>query len=230
MSSPGPRTMTMPTPGVNGHRPAPSQLGSPLSTRHRPKGYAALAVALIVGLGALGYYFYTTAGTKVPVVVAVHEIPAGHSIARSDLTTVEVAGDVTAVAGANLPSLVGQTAAVEILPNTLVQRAMVTSVSPLASSQAMVGVAVAPGQMPSIGLSPGQSVDVLQLPSKGTSVPDASSPPASVLAPAAVVYDVRSNPSVAGGALLTLLVPKSASYGIEAASNSGLVAVVTVSG
>lgn len=232
MSSPGPGTVLMQAPAANGQHPTPTAgggLGTPLSTRHHPPGYAALAVVLMVGLGALGYYFDTIAGAKTPVVAAATDIPAGHTITRSDLTTVEVSGGVVAVAGGHLPSLLGQVAAVEILPHTLVQRAMVSSASPLASSQALVGVAVAPGQIPSMGLSPGQRVEVLALPAKGV-VASVSPSPSPVLAPAALVFDVRPNPSVAGGSLLTLRVPRSAALGIESASSSGQIALVTVSG
>ncbi len=215
-------------PAANGHGP-PSGLGSPLSTRQRPKGYAALAVALIVGLGALGYWFYTQAGAKVPVVVAVHDIAVGHTIDRSDLSTVQVSGGVTAVAGNHLSSLVGQTAAVEILPNTLVQRSMVTRGSALTSGQGLVGVATAPGQIPSSGLVPGDRVEVLQLPDKGSAA-SSSSAASAVLVPAATVYDVRANPSSAGGTLLTLVVPTSAAFGVSQASNAGSIALVKVGG
>jgi len=224
MTSSRQRVVSAPAP-TNGHRPG--ALSTPLSTKHRPRGYAALAVALIVACGALGSYLYTQAGAKVPVVMAVHDIPAGHTIDRSDLTSVEVSGGVTAVAGDHLSNLVGETAAVEILPNTLVQRAMVTSGAPLTASQAIVGVAAAPGQIPSSGLRPGDKVEVLQLPEKGSA---SSSPASPVLADAAMVFDVRDNPSSAGGSLLSLVVPKSAAAGIAAASNAGLIALVRVGG
>ena len=81
---------------VNGHRPPKAQHGTALPTRTRPKGYAALAVALIIGFGALGFWFYTSAGSKTPLVMTTQDIPVGHVIQRDDLTTVEVAGGVTA--------------------------------------------------------------------------------------------------------------------------------------
>ena len=153
---------------MNGHR-SPAGLATPssLSTKVRPKGYAALAVALLVGFGALGFWFYTSAGQKVPVVVAVRDIPVGHTIARADLSTIEVSGGVTAVAGDHLSSLLGQTAAVEIQPNTLVQRSMVTAGTQLPAGDGLVGVAAAPGQIPSSGLAPGDKVEVFQLTQKG---------------------------------------------------------------
>jgi hypothetical protein len=217
----------------NGYRPnAGVAVASGLSTRVRPKGYAALAVALLVGFGALGFWFYTSAGHKVPVVVAVRDIPLGHTIARGDLSTVEVAGGVTAVAGDHLSSLVGQTAAVAIVANTLVQRSMITTGSTLPAGAGLVGVAAAPGQIPSSGLSPGDTVEVLQLSQKGDA-PSASSPVVAgqaVLVKAATVFDVRANSSSSGGTLLTLVVPQTAAFGVAQASNAGLIALVTVGG
>jgi Flp pilus assembly protein CpaB len=160
----------------------------------------------------------------VPVLMAARDIPAGHVITRSDLRTVSVAGGVTAVAANHLSEVVGQTAAVEILPQTPVQLAMVTTRSSLSSTQVLVGVAEAAGQVPSSGLDPGDQVEVLQLPQKTASTSSVSSP---VLA-TATVYDVRPDPAVEGGTLLTLLAPKAAAYPITAASDAGLVALVKV--
>jgi hypothetical protein len=208
----------------NGHRPIAA---GTLPTRQHPKGYAALAVALIVGFAALGFWFYSQAGAKVPVVMAVNDIPSGHVITREDVTTVQVAGRVTAVGANHLDSLIGQTATVEILPNTLVQRAMVTASTSVPASQAIVGVALAPGQSPSAGLRPGDRVDVLGLPAKGVGQGAGTG---TVLAAAVTVFDVRDNPSTAGGLLASLIVPKQAATTIAAASNADLVALVKVGG
>ena len=233
----GPLQQRLPTqapPTMNGHRPA-SGLATPssLSTKVRPKGYAALAVALLVGFGALGFWFYTSAGQKVPVVVAVRDIPVGHTIARADLSTVEVSGRVTAVAGDHLSSLLGQTAAVEIQPNTLVQRSMVAAGTQLPAGDGLVGVAAAPGQIPSSGLAPGDKVEVFQLPQKGvasSATPSGAVATQAVLVKSATVYDVRSNVSSTGGTLLTLVVPQDSAYGVAQASNAGLIALVKVGG
>jgi hypothetical protein len=221
MTSSGARTMPMSA--ANGHRPT-GGLSSPLPTANRPKGYAALAVMLIVGLGALGYWFYNQAGAKVAVVFAARDIPAGQVITASDLKTVSVAGGVTAVAANHMSEVIGRTASVQILPQTPVQLAMVTARSSLSATQSLVGVAVAPGQIPSAGLVPGDQVQVLQLPQKGAATSSVSSP----LLATATVYDVRANPAVEGGTLLTLLAPRTAAYPITAASDAGLIALVTV--
>jgi hypothetical protein len=202
-------------------------VGAPLPIRQKRPGYAALAVVLIVGLAALGAYFYSQAGKKVPVVVVTTRVPVGHKIERSDLSTVQVAGNVTAIGGANLNSVVGQTAVVELLPHTLLQRAMVTSAPALTSSAAQVGVAVSPGQIPADGLNPGDTVQVLQLQVKN-SASSAAAPAPSVLAEDATVYSSTSDPSRSGGTLLTLVVPKSAAGAVAAASNAGLIALIRV--
>ena len=92
---------------VNGLGPSPvERVGTALPIRQKRPGYAALAIVLIVGLAAIGAYFYSQAGRKVPVVVVTADVPAGHKIQRSDLSTVQVAGSVTAIGGAHLGSVV----------------------------------------------------------------------------------------------------------------------------
>lgn len=203
-------------------------VGAPLPTRQKRPGYAALAVVLIVGLAAIGAYFYSQAGKKVPVVVVTTDVPVGHKIQRSDLSTVQVAGGVTAIGGASLTSMVGKTAVVELLPNTLLQRSMVTSAPALNSSAAQVGVAVTPGQIPANGLSPGDTVEILQLPPKNTGGVSTPARSATVLATTAAVYSSATDPSQSGGTLLTLVVPKAIAAAVATASNAGLIALIRV--
>ena len=201
-----------------------------LPTRQRRPGYIALAVVLIVGLAALGAYWYSRAGQKTPVVLVIRDVPAGHVIARSDVSTVDVAGQVTAIGGSRIDSVAGEVATVELLPNTLLQRSMLASSSPLPASDAMVGVELKPGQLPAAGLADGATVQVLQLPSKDnvTGAGSSAALTAIVLAAQATVYGSTSDPSQTGGTLVTLIVSKTASSAIAAASSAGLVALVQV--
>lgn len=216
-------TTTLPKVSTNGRGPLP--------VRQKRPGYAVIAIVLIVGLGALGAYFYTKAGQKTPVVVVTKDVAAGHRIERSDLSTVNVAGGVTAIGGSNLNSVVGEVATVELLPGTLLQRAMVTSANPLPAGSSLVGVELKPGQLPAGGIKDGAKVQVLQLPNKNSttaSTSAAAAQNATVLATAATVYQSASDPSQTGGVLLTLLVPSDNAPAIAAASSSGLVALVQV--
>lgn len=209
---------------VNGSaRLGPGGLGATLPTRQRHNGFVALAVALIVGLAAIGAYLYSQAGAKTPVVMVVRDVPAGQLIERSDLTTVPVSGPVVAFAGDRLSSVVGQRAAVTLLPDMLLQRSMVTSGEVLAAGQAQVGVAVRSGQIPADGLVPGEVVRVVQLPVKGGVAGQAK-----VLTNRATVFSARADPAASGGTLVTLEVRAAVGTQVAAASSAGAVALVKV--
>lgn len=221
---PGARTVPM-APASNGHR-APGGLSTPLPTANRPRRYVALAVALIVGCAALGYWAYARAAGKVDVLVAARQIPAGHVITSADLTSTPVAGGITAVAADHLAEVVGHPAAVTILARTPMQLAMITTGNALPAGDVLVGVAESPGQIPSSGLAAGDVVMVVQLPLKTAAPSSVDSP----LLATATVFDVRANPAAEGGSLLTLEIPKAAAYPVTAASDAGLVALVQVPG
>lgn len=213
-------------PGLNGVGRVPTgPVGTALPTRQRHNGLVALAVALIVGLAAIGAYLYSSAGEKVPVVMVVREVPAGQTIERADLTTVAVSGQVTAFGAGRLNSLVGQQAAVTLLPDMLLQRSMVTQGETLPAGQSEVGVAVRSGQIPADGLEPGDVVQVVALPSKD-SVGEGGK--ASVLVERAQVFAVRADPSTNGGTLLTVVVPSAAGTAVATASGAGQVALIRV--
>ena len=212
----------------NGSATPTARAGAPLPTRERKPGYVAMAVLLIVGLAALFGFFYQQAGSKQPVVVVAREVPAGHVLQREDLSTVDVAGGVVAIAGANLESVLGQVATVPLLPNTLLQRSMVTDENPLTADQARVGVALKSGQIPAEGVQPGDVVQVVQLPGDGQAAPtkDQAGPP--VLVDRATVYAAAEDPALSGGTLLTLVVPADMAPLVAVAGAAGRVAVIAV--
>ena len=199
---------------------------TPLPTRQRRGGWTALGAVLVIGIGAAFGYLYSSAGSKEPVVVVTAPIAVGEVIDRSDLSTVDVAGDLTAIAGANLTSVVGERAAVALLPGTLLQRSMVTDADPVPAGMAQVGVAVKGGQLPADGLVPGDRVQVLRLPGQ---VAGAGNPaPPTILVEAATVFAAHQDPVQAGTTLLTLVVPAAVSPRVAAASAAGAAAVVKV--
>ena len=198
-------------------------VGAALPTRQRHNGFTALAVALIVGLAAIGAWLYSSAGSKTQVVMVVHRVQVGQVIDRSDLTTVAVSGPVVAYAGSRLPGIVGQRAAVTLLPDMLLQRSMVSTGASLPTGEAQVGVAVRSGQIPADGLLAGDVVRVVQLASKGSTELTAK-----VLTERAQVFSSRPDPAVSGGTLLTVVVPDAVSTAVAAASAAGAVALVKV--
>ncbi len=197
----------------------------PLPTRQRRPGWTALAVALILGFAALGAYLYVQAGAKTPVVVVVADVPAGHVLTRTDVSTVAVAGGVTAIAAERLDTVVGQRASVHLLPNMLLQNSMVSDQPGLSAAQAAVGVVVKSGQIPADGLTPGDTVAVVALPPAATSTGAAA---AQVIVASALVDAFRQDPAQTGGSLLTLIVPRESATAVAAASGAGKIALVEV--
>ena len=198
---------------------------SPLPTRERRPGLLALGLVVVLGAGALFGWLYSTAGEKTPAVVVTSKIPVGQVIERTDLSTVDVAGAVTAIAGGNLDSVVGERASVTLLPGTLLQRSMVTDTDPLPAGRVQVGVAVRASQLPADGVVPGDRVTVLRL---GSAQPaDATSEP-KVLVDGAAVDAVREDPTQAGTTLVTLLVTSAQGPAVAAASGAGSAALIKV--
>jgi len=204
---------------------------SPLPTRQRRPGLAAVGLIVVLGMGAVFGWLYTTAGEKTPVVVMAREVPVGQVIERADLSTVDVAGSVTAIAGANLTSAVGQRAAVGLIPGTLLQRGMLTSGDPIPAGQVQVGVALKAGQLPADGVTAGDTVAALRL---GATAPGAEQGTGSaaaapvVLVDAATVYSVRADPTQTGGSLVTLVVTAAQGLAIAEASSTGNAVLIKV--
>ena len=212
-------------PTVNGNAVNVASLRLPLATRQRKPGYVALAVILIIGLAVAFGWFYKSSGAKVPVVVVIQPVAAGHPVLRQDLSTIDVSGGVVAVGGDHLGSVVGEIATVDLLPNTLLQRSMVTSADTLPAGFAEVGVALKGGQVPAEGLSPGDSVEIVALPDKGTAGAGQS---ATVLVGSAKVFAAVPDPAQVGGLLVTVTVPSTVAVPVAQASGTGLVALIKV--
>jgi len=205
-----------------------SRAGSPLPTRERRPGYIALAVVLIVGLAAVGAWLYAGAGAKTPVIVMYGTVPVGQKIQRSDLTTVAVAGGITAIRGDSIDSIVGQTAAVTLLPDTILQRSMLRTGPALTNGTAQVGIAVKAGQIPADGLAPGDSVVIFRLPADDAAA--ASAGATRLTDPAVKVSAVRADPAQTGGTLVTVDVPSNEVGPIATANGLGHLSIVRVAG
>lgn len=204
-----------------------------LPTRQRRPGYAALALMLIVSFAAMGAWLYQQAGRKTAVVVVAKAVPAGHVVPREALTTVPVAGAVTAVAAPNLGTVVGQTAAVDLLPGMLVQRSMLSSGPVVERGMAQVGVALPPGRAPSDGLAAGDMVMVVRVPpddatAQGQGSGKSATAVTVVLAGRARVFDARQDPGQAGGLVVTVTVPVDGARAVAAASSAGQVVLIRV--
>ncbi|MBA3745286.1 SAF domain-containing protein [Sporichthya sp.] len=204
----------------------PAGVPRPLPTRARRPGLIAGAVLLIVGLALTGGLLVSGAAGKTEVLVAAGAVPAGHVLTAGDVRATSVAGDVRAIRAADLATVVGQSAAVGLVPGQLLNRDMLTTATVPAPGQAMIGLSLAPGQFPADGLAVGDQVLAVMIPAAGGSSADASLTARALTT--AEVFGLRSDPSSSGATLVTLVVPLNMANQVLAQSAVGRIGLVKV--
>lgn len=196
----------------------------PLPTRARRPGLIALAVLLIVGFALSGAVLVSRAGDTTDVLVAARPVAAGHVIEPADLRAIKVAGPVRAIPAMEMSTVVGSTAAVGLVDGQVLNRAMLTAAMVPAPDQAMIGLALAPGQFPADGIAIGDQVLAVMIPAAG----DTATPPTARALTTAEVYGLRADPSHGGDTLVTLVVPLTMANQVLAQSAVGRIGLVKV--
>lgn len=155
----------------------PAVVASAVKLRRRPL-LMVVAAALIVAGGGLGALLWSSATTNAEVVIVRASVERGEVIAAEDLATVRVTLDpaLQTVPGSGLPDLVGKRAAADLAVGTLLAPSQVTDMVVPATGESMVGIAVAPGLLPSEPLRPGDAVRLVQTPGAGGEVTGKAAP------------------------------------------------------
>ena len=203
----------------------PPAAARPLPTRARRPGLVAGAVALIVGFALAGGLLVSSAAGKTEVLVMAGPVAAGHVVGAQDVRATSVAGDVRAIASDDLATVLGQTAAVDLVGGQLLNRDMLTGATLPRPGQSMLGLALAPGRLPGDGLAVGDRVQALAVPTAGASAADPTDLPR-VLA-IGEVFAVRADSSTAD-TLVTVVVPSSAAGRLAAYGATGQVSLIKV--
>jgi len=207
---------------------ANGQAGAPAPPRPRRRNgpIAIVGVLLVVACAALFAVGWLQAGNRQPVLALARPVTAGQVIAAADLQVVRVSasGPVSLLPASQEPAVVGQTAAAAMPAGSLLTSAEIGA-APLAKGQALLGVALKPGQYPP-DLSAGQTVDVLSTP-QGSSSTAGSATSAALPAGRAVVLSVTP-PGSQGETVVELEVSQDAMPQVAAASASGQIALATV--
>ncbi len=130
-------------------KPAAGRRPDRLPARGRRQRDGLLAV-LIVLAGMVLAGVWAASGDPARRVLAVHRpVAAGQRLGPADLTVRSVAGSgLGLVAAADSARVVGQTAAVDLTPGTLLTAAMLTDRTTPGSGEALVGVPLRPGAFP----------------------------------------------------------------------------------
>ena len=213
-----------------GPRPARPPERLPQQRRRRRPGLAALAVMLVVGSSAVSAGLVLDSGDTTSVLTVTRSVPAGQVLTAADLGTADIFGTgLTAVAASSRDEVIGLTAAVDLLPGTLLSDAMVTSEPVPARGQAVVGLSLKPGLLPEAELKPGTTVMLVRLPSpNGTqAATEAESSADQILVPRARVLSETSDPTT-GGRLVSLLLAQSVAAEVSRAAAAGAVSLVVI--
>ncbi len=193
----------------------------PVKTKRRPVLIiASLAALLLAALG--GVWLWTSATSSEDVVVARSTVSRGAVITAGDVTTARVSLDptVASIPAAQMSTVVGKRAALDIAAGGLLTPADVASEVVPAQGETVVGLSLVNGMLPAIALQAGDRVRVVQTPGAQGQVGD--SPPVTVSA--TVVAVTRS--SDGQSTLVDLLVSADAAPDLAARAATGKVAVV----
>ncbi len=208
----------------NGQRAAAFRLEPP----GRRVQVSQLVVAVfLVAVGALvAVVLFSQAAARQPVLALANPVERGEVIGAEDLMVVYVATDdpISSLPAEAASGLVGLTAVTDLEAGTILTPAHFVSRSALDPGEGVVGLALAPGEYPTLRLAPGDVVDVV-LTARGSSQPGGTPE----VVGSAVVFDVADLGS-GGDRFVSLRMPAEAAAEIADAAAAGRVRLVLVAG
>lgn len=205
------------------------RLGATPPRRSLP--WVTLGVLLIAGFALASVLAWQQLGQHRAVLAVVRPVAAGHAIGADDLQVVHLASDgpVQPVAAADQPGVLGRPAAVALLAGTLLTTAALGPPATLAADQAVVAVALKPGQFPT-ALAAGTHVLVADTGSAGggaaATTPAGGVSAGSALVDSAVVVDLQPPGEGGEAAVVSLRLPARDATLVAAASAAERVALI----
>ncbi len=162
-----------------------------------------LSALLVFGSIAAFATVYASANHAQSVLIVTQTIEQGQRISAGDLgqASATISSGVEPILVADAPDLAGRRAAVTIPAGSLLTLADTTTSQPIYPGEAVVGMALKPGQVPAGGVEPGEQVMMVETGAPGTplaSLPSSTGSAAGVstgsgiLVPRATVFDVET--------------------------------------
>lgn len=216
---------------------AQAAAGPPPGRRRRNLPLAMSGVLLVAGCATAFAVMSVNAGDRRPVVVVRHDVAAGTVLAPDDVGTVRAAvpGSLHLIGAADLEAVTGRTTSVPLSARTLLTWDMLTQRAFPPAGQAIVGVALKPGQAPPT-LVPGSRVQAYQVagdqpdqPATGQPTTAAGGGEPALPITAATVLRVRSAAD-GGGTVVEMQLPKDDVPQVAAAAAAGRVTLALVAG
>lgn len=221
MAAPQLRTTT---PTTNRTAISPAAFAGPGAARRSTPmalvGVAAVVVGALVFLG-----LYVGADRRQSVLVAARPVAPGQIIVAEDLGVADIAvSEGTGVVPASQAgAVVGQSAAVGLVPGAVLSPAQLGASSGLQGGQAQVGAILQPGQAP-LGLRQGSRVRVVDTGATAAG----EDVPARVVSADAVVSDVGAASSASTSKVVSLIVPEAEATAVAAAGAAGRLSLVVI--
>jgi hypothetical protein len=130
------------------------------------------SIVLIFTSVAVFAQLYASAARQTSVLITTTSIEQGQQLSPSDLgeASVSISGDVSVIPAADASELRGKHASVTIPAGSLLTVQDVTNAQPFSPGDAVVGMALKSGQLPSAGVEPGDEVMVVETGPPGTSL------------------------------------------------------------
>jgi hypothetical protein len=182
-----------------------------------------VVAVLLVAVSALAaVVVFSQASAREPVLALANPVERGQILEGEDLRAVYVAADdpVATVSADSLAELVGRRAVTDLEEGTIVASGFFADEETLPPGEGVVGLALSPGEYPTLRLAEGDVVDVV-------STVDVPGDPAGVLVAGAVVFEV-SELGVQGTRFVSLRVPIGAAADLARAAAAGSVRLVLV--
>ena len=192
------------------------------SPRSRSTARIAIGV-LVVALSALGAaVLFSSAADRVTVIGVARDVPVGQKITEADLREVSIAGGsgLQSVLADDAATVVGRTASVQLIGGSLLNPGQLADGPSLPDGTVIAGAVLKGGQYP-VGLSIGDTVDVIE-----TTSPDASGVGEPVVRGRATVTDIAEPDDGQSQLLVSLAVPSDAATAVSSAGAAGRISLV----
>ena len=196
------------------------------SSRRRVQVPQLLVAVLLVALSALAaLVLFSRVAARDPVLALANDLERGQVITAEDLRVVYLGTDdpISVVPSDGLSSLVGLMAVADLEGGTIVTPAHFVAGAVLADGEGVVGLALSPGEYPTLRLAPGDLVDVI------STDPVSGQEDAVLAAAAAEVFDVAEL-GTQGQRFVSLRLPADTAGLVAQAAAEGRVRLVLVSG
>ena len=193
----------------------------PTKAQRRP-WLVGLGVSLAIIGGLASWYYASTVGNTDTVLVVSGDVTRGEVIGTDDLTTLEIASGQTTTAfrASDSRDVIGQVALVDLPEGSLLTHENLGDGLAVDRGKSIVGVALAPSQMPSFPLSAGDEVRLVDTPIAQGDPPDAT--PSTFRA---VVFTTKYD-EASSRWIVDLLVTSSQAADIAARSATGRIALI----